>query len=81
MPNLYHSDLHLPRWKRVLLWLVESPKGRVLFWTLVVVLLGVPLYYWGAIWVAVVLAWAAGVAMGHWAARSEWKESGRIEKL
>jgi hypothetical protein len=81
MANLYHSDLHLPRWKRVVLWLFEDPTGRAIFGVTSAAILIGPIFYFGWWWAITLVAWGAGFAMGHAVARSEWKERGQVDKL
>lgn len=81
MADLYHSDLHLPRWKRGLLWLIESNAGRTLFGITAAAALVGPIFYFGWWWAITVIAWALGFAIGHAVARSEWKERGTVDPL
>lgn len=70
MGTLYHSDLHLPRWKRLALWMLESPVGKAVTWTVAALLLFGPLFYFGLLWGAVLLALGLGFVAGYSVARS-----------
>ena len=81
MPNLYHSDLHLPRWKRVLLWLVETPIGVALWGIPLLLLVFAPSYWFGGWWLVLVLTAGVSFALGWNAARRRWLQDGRIDKV
>lgn len=81
MGGLYHSDLHLPRWKRLLLWLLESPLGFAL-WGIPAVLLAIaPAYWFGVWWVLLIVAGGLGFAFGWNSARRSFERNGRIDPL
>lgn len=81
MGNLYHSDLHLPRWKRVLLWLFESNVGRSIFAMTAVLVVFLPGYWLGPWWLALVITAGVAFALGWNAARRRWLQDGRVDKL
>lgn len=81
MVNLYHSDLHLPRWKRVLLWMTESPSG-IAAWSIPLGVCSMVPVIWLGIWWPVLIA-VAGIsfALGWNSARRFAKRNGRIDPL
>ena len=81
MPNVYESDVHLPRWKRLVLWLLEDNTGRAVLGVASAVVLIGPIFYLGWWWAITLVAWGAGFAMGHAVARSESRERGKPERL
>ena len=81
MPNLYHSDLHLPRWKRVVLWLLESPAGQVITGITAGLLVGLPIYFLGWYWAVGPLCLGIGFAIGWNAARRYLIKHGELPKV
>lgn len=65
-PEIFNSDIHLPRWRRVLIWCCES---HALGWAIFAALLSVIFLFrwWG---VAVVAALTIGFYAGYWTARA-----------
>lgn len=76
----YNSDLHLSRWRRVVIWFCEDDFGRSIVGLTVIFLLGWPVLLWKW-WIAVVLALCIGFVSGYYLARSLWKSEGSVPKL
>lgn len=81
MSNLYHSDVHMPRWKRVVLWLVESKPGRFIYFTLGAAIALAPMYWLGIWWVIAGLIAFFSFLFGWNAAVRAFKRDGYINKL
>lgn len=80
-PGLFHSDLHLPRWRRALLWGFESTTGRTTLSLVLAAGLGLPLILVGWWWAAVVVALILGFLAGYWVARAYWLAGEDVPKL
>jgi putative flippase GtrA len=80
-PEVFQSDLHLPRWRRVLLWVLESAPGRSMLSLTLALVIGLPLLFLGWWWAAVVVGTALGFVAGYWVARSYWLAGEDIPKL
>ncbi len=81
MGDLYHSDLHLPRWKRLALWFLESPVGFAL-WGIPAVLAAIaPAYWLGVWWLLLIVVAGVSFAFGWNCARRSLKRTGRIDPL
>lgn len=81
MPNLYHSDLHLPRWKRLLLWLFESPTGQAIWGIPLGIASMAPVMWWGIWWPIGIAAVGLVFAFGWNCARRRFLRDGRIDPL
>ena len=81
MPNVYDSDVHLPRWKRAVFWLFESPTGIALWGIPVLFLLFAPSYWFGAWWLIVIVVAGMSFALGWSAARRKMLRDGWVNKL
>ena len=81
MANLLHSDLHLPRWKRALLWLTESPLGIAVWSIPLGVACMVPVIWLGIWWPTLVTVAGLSFALGWNSARRFGKRNGRIDPL
>lgn len=81
MPNLYHSDVHMPRWKRVVLWLVETNLGRALWGLPMIGLACLPYLWFGAWWPVLVVVAALAFSFGWNAAYRRWLRDGTLSKL
>jgi hypothetical protein len=66
MPRLYHSDLHQPRWKRLVLWCLEDEVGRNLSGAVAMFALIAPIWLAGWWWAAVLAALISGFYLGRW---------------
>ena len=81
MGTLYHSDLHLPRWKRLALWLLESPTGMAVWSIPVGVASMVPVIWFGIWWPILVTVAGLCFALGWNSARRHAARNGRIDPL
>ena len=81
MADLYHSDLHLPRWKRGLLWLLENPLGQALWGIPLLGLAFAPTYWLGIWWPILLVVAGLAFAIGWNAARRKGLQTGRIDPL
>lgn len=81
MGNTYHSDAHLPLWKRLLIWCTESDLGKAAIGIVAALTTFGPIYLFGWWWALVAIAWGVGFAMGHAVARSEARQYGEPPKL
>ena len=81
MPNLYHSDIHMPRWKRVVLWLVGSKPGLTLFYVTGFLLAFGPVFVVGLWWFVGVMIFLAGFCSGYALARSYARAGLEVPRL
>lgn len=80
-PEVFNSDLHLPKWRQAVLWLLESGPGRTSISLFAAAILGIPLIFAGWWWAAVVTALLVGFVCGYWVARSYWRSGQDIPPL
>lgn len=76
----YNSDLHLSRWRRIVIWFCEDNVGHAISIYSAIIALGWPVFLWRW-WIIVLLALGLGFAAGYNVARSFWKSEGHIPKL
>jgi len=81
MANLYHSDLHLPRWKRVVLWFVETRAGQSVLALPHLLLVFAPSYWLGNWWLALLLTAGVFFLLGWNAARRRALRDGTVPKV
>lgn len=62
----YESLIHLPRWRRTIIWLCES---HVLSWAIFLALLA-PLFLFGWWWAVAIAGLCVGFYLGYWTARA-----------
>ncbi len=77
----YESLAHLPRWRRVLIWLAEHPTGRLLWMLPALFLIASPVYFIGLWWIAVVGAACFSFVLGWNLAVRKLKRDGYLDKL
>ena len=81
MPNVYESDVHLPRWKRAVFWLLESPTGIAVWGIPLVLLVSAPTYWFGVWWPLLIAVAGLSFALGWSCARRHAAKNGRIDPL
>jgi len=81
VPNLYHSDVHLPRWKRLLLWLFESPVGQALWMVPIALVAFAPVYWFGLWWPLLIAVAGISFALGWNAARRKMLRGEPVDGL
>lgn len=73
----YESLIHLPRWRRVVIWLCES---HVLSWSIFAALLA-PIFFLGWWWAGILAALAIGFYLGYHVARAYLIDGDDIPEL
>lgn len=77
----YESLVHLPRWRRALIWLGEHPVGYGLTSLVLGAIVFAPAFLIGGWWLALVVVAGLSFALGWNMARRRWMREGRIDKL
>lgn len=77
----YDSNIHMPRRKRVILWLLESPTGRIIWgWPLIILAMS-PMHWLGIWWLVWCISVALSFTFGWNAARRHIIKTGRLPKI
>ncbi len=77
----YESLAHLPRWRRLVIWLCENPVGLALWgWPAILAAIA-PAYWLGLWWIVVVIVAGVSFALGWGAARRKLIRDGYLPKL
>lgn len=77
----YNSDLHLSRWRRIVIWFCEDRIGKPLTLITATLILILPIYLFGFWWFGVVVAFFLGFIAGYKVARSYWKQGQDIPDI
>lgn len=73
----YESMVHLPRWRRAIIWICDS---HVLSWA-IFASLAVPFFLFGWWWAAVVAGLLLGFYLGYWTSRAYLIDGDDIPRL
>lgn len=80
-PEVFNSDLHLPKWRQAVLWLLESGPGRGIITMIAVGLLVVPTIWLGLLWPGALVLAGISFALGWNSAWRKLKKDGFLSKL
>lgn len=80
-PETFHSDLHLPRWRRVMLAVIESNAGRGVITMACVAILGLPIIWLGLWWLGGIILAGFSFALGWNMAWRKLKRDGYLNRL